>query len=582
MRQHTNKAAFAFFLSMLLAANSGGPALSADDSFATPDHFPPQGGFPPPIGFPPHGGLPPHGGEPRTATPIKHIVVIFGENESFDHYFGTYPHAANPPGEPAFRADRFTPEVNGLSPELLNRNPNLNSANGTGAANPFRLDRSQAHTADQNHAYQPEQLAFDGGKMDLFPANTGTAGTGGTGVFDTKGLVMGYYDGNTVTALWNYAQHFAMNDNSYSSQFGPSTPGAINLISGQTHGAVGHAPSNGSSTSTLNNLVADGQGGFTMYGDSDPFGDTCSSTSAATTTMIGKNIGVLLNEKQISWGWFQGGFDLTVVNPNGTTGCKRTSTSLTLGGALQGDYVQHHQPFQYYAATANLTHKRPASTKVIGTSNDGGANHQYDTHDFFDALQAGNLPSVSFLKAPAFQDAHPANSDPIDEQTFVVGVINALQESSFWDSTAVILAYDDSDGWYDHMNHVINPSTSAQDAFLKTGECGPLFENERLTPGTPPKNALPGIDGKPVNGRCGYGTRQPLLVISPYAKQNFVDHTLTDQSSITRFIEDNWLDGQRIGQGSYDAIAGTLDNMFDFHQRPNPKLILNANFGTPE
>jgi phospholipase C len=133
-----------------------------------------------------------------TSTPIKHVVVIFGENESFDHYFGTYPHATNPPGEPVFTAAPNTPAVNGFTPDLLNNNPNLNPANGTGAANPFRLDRSQAHTSSQNHAYGPEQAAFDAGKMDLFPKNTGAAGTGGTGVFNTKGLVMGYYDGRST------------------------------------------------------------------------------------------------------------------------------------------------------------------------------------------------------------------------------------------------------------------------------------------------------------------------------------------------------------------------------------------------
>ena len=97
----------------------------------------------------------------RTATPIKHIVVIFQENVSFDHYFGTYPHAMNPPGEPRFHADPGTPSVNGLKGALLISNPNLNPANGTGASNPFRLDRNQAATADQNHTYGPEQGAFD-------------------------------------------------------------------------------------------------------------------------------------------------------------------------------------------------------------------------------------------------------------------------------------------------------------------------------------------------------------------------------------------------------------------------------------
>ena len=560
MRLHTSRATSAFFLSLLLAPNGTSPVLA-------------QSLFP--AGFPFQGST-----APKTASPIKHLVVIFGENISFDHYFGTYPNAMNPGGEPPFYAKPSTPKIDGLSKALLNNNPNLNTANGAGAANPFRLDRSQAATSDMNHAYGPEEQAYDDGKMDLFPKYTGKAGVGGTGAFATTGLVMGYFDGNTVTALWNYAQHFAMNDNSYSSQFGPSSPGAINLISGQTNGAVGHAPSNGSSTNTINNIVADGQGGFTMYGDSDPFGDVCSSTTAATTSMLGKNIGDLLNAKNISWGWFEGGFDLTLKNTNGTTGCARSSSSVTLNNVYTADYIPHHQPFQYYASTANLAHTRPTSVKAIGTSNDGGANHQYDSHDFFDAINAGNMPSVSFLKAPAFQDAHAGYSDPIDEQTFIVSVVNAVKNSSFWDSTAIIIAYDDSDGWYDHAKHVINPSTSAQDALQAAGQCGPLNGNTTLVPGTPPASALNGLNGKPVNGRCGYGPRQPFLVISPYAKENFVDHTVTDQSSITRFIEDNWLDGQRIGQGSYDKIAGPIDNMFNFFQPPLPKLILDLFWGT--
>jgi len=123
-------------------------------------------------------GPPPEG--PPTATPIKHLVVIFPENISFDHYFGTYPVAANPAGEPPFQAQSWTPNVNGLSGALLTNNPNfLNSLNnstsntggGSGAAlNPFRLDRSQAATSDQNHDYGPEQAAADLGLMDLFPS----------------------------------------------------------------------------------------------------------------------------------------------------------------------------------------------------------------------------------------------------------------------------------------------------------------------------------------------------------------------------------------------------------------------------
>jgi phospholipase C len=142
-----------------------------------------------------------------TATPIKHLVVIFQENESFDHYFGTYPKAQNPAGEPPFFAYPDTPSVNGLTITngLLTNNPNL--------SNPFRLDRSQAATCDQNHDYMPEQQAFDSGLMDKFVQFTGVGNSPSSPCPDYgygPNLVMGYYDGNTVTALWNYAQHYAI------------------------------------------------------------------------------------------------------------------------------------------------------------------------------------------------------------------------------------------------------------------------------------------------------------------------------------------------------------------------------------
>ncbi|KAG9595958.1 hypothetical protein KCV01_g9693, partial [Aureobasidium melanogenum] len=249
------------------------------------------------------GFWPGHDGGPHTATPIRHLVVIFQENVSFDHYFGTYPYARNPKGEPAFYPRPFTPPVNGFDGRLLTKNPNaLNADNGDGAINPFRLGRAQAATADQDHGYTSEQRAFHGGKMDLFPKYTGHGEDlpGADPSQEGKGQVMGYYDGNTVTAFWNYAQNYALNDNSYGTVFGPSTPGAINLISGQTAGVADTLNGTGAETD-------DGNGGLTMIGDPDPIGDVCSSPTANQVTMGGKNVGDLLNEQGITWGWFQGG-----------------------------------------------------------------------------------------------------------------------------------------------------------------------------------------------------------------------------------------------------------------------------------
>src|SRR5271155_2584212 len=171
--------------------------------------------------------------EPPTATPIKHVVVIFGENISFDHYFGTYPKAQNNSGEtpfhykPSHHAGNdvantlLTPldPTKGFKPvkgvNLITDNPNGPTGsgaafNGASAANPFRLAPSQAATADQSHAPKPEQTAYDNGKVDQFPGSTGAAGpppsaTAESNAALTKGLVMGYFDGNTVTAMWNYA-----------------------------------------------------------------------------------------------------------------------------------------------------------------------------------------------------------------------------------------------------------------------------------------------------------------------------------------------------------------------------------------
>ena len=547
----------------------------------------------------------------NSKTPIKHLVVIFQENISFDHYFGTYPMAENKPGETPFKAKGSTPRRinNLLTPldttnrfrplrniDLLNANPNADPnapadgppTNGANASNPIRLSPAQALTADQDHNYQPEQQASDNGKMDGFPAFTGVDGPPPS-TPPIAGLVMGYYDGNTVTALWNYAQHFALNDNSWTTTFGPSSPGAIALVSGQTNGFDATANVVDSTGKLLNpaHEVQDGAGNFTLIGDADPLLDVCSSPTGDKVTMHGRNIGDMLNAQNITWGWFEGGFDLTVTNTNGTTGCLRETDPTAPGtpAFTSTDYIPHHEPFQFYASTRNPTHMRPSSVAAIGHSTVPGsntpepANHQYDTNDFFAALKAGNLPSVSFLKAPAFQDGHAGYSDPLDEQNFLVSVINTLEFSPFWDETAVVIAYDDSDGWYDHQTPpIVNPSFSAVDALNAVGVCDNGAQQGQPAPEAPLNGAL----GKPVQGRCGYGTRLPLLVISPFARSNFVDHTLTDQTSIIRFIEDNWLNGERVQPGgSFDTIAGTLDNMFDFdrHDFVARRLFLDATTG---
>jgi phospholipase C len=493
-----------------------------------------------------------------TTTPIKHIVVLFDENITFDHYFATYPSASNPPGEPAFSAERGTPSVNGLTGSLLTDNPN-----GT---NPVRLDRTEAITCSNNHSYTPEQAAVHGGLLDNFVATS----------CDGSSINLNYYDGNTVTAMWNYAQRFALNDNSFDTTYGPSTAGAINLISGQTH-ALGKLltlddPNHDLAGDVL--LSAD-----TIFGDPDPIFDDCGAPDSAGFASSGgadnHNIGDLLNNKGITWGWFQGGFTPTGV-VNGVAQCGSTTTghpgilgnpSDPIHNPIQA-YVPHHNPFMYYQDMANTHHLPPTSPAMVGKTDQ--AMHQYDLTWFFNAVDHNRMPAVSFLKAPKAMDGHPGatNSDPLSEQLFLVDVINHLQHSSEWKDTVVIIAYDDADGWYDHVNGPIMNHSDAVGADVLNGG---------MNCGTPAPGAY--------LGRCGYGARLPLLVISPWAKRNFVDHTTTDQTSVIRFIEDNWqlgrmddLDhpgGTPPGQGSFDQLAGPLLNMFDFETEPdaNPYIL---------
>ena len=548
--------------------------------------------------------LPSLANDAATTTPVKHVIVIFQENVSFDHYFGTYPYAANSTaGEPVFKAAPDTPAVNGLltGPAAPPNNPTLNVA-GTATIQPFRLGRNQATSCDEDHNYTDEQAAYHAGQMDLVVQRLSSAATN---CAPDKSTVMGYYDGNTVTALWNYAQYFAMSDNSFGTTYGPSTPGAINLVAGNTHGVtgatqtgVGPVPginqstgASGSQTVTVAGSDSNGNtGAGSIVGDPRPFGDVCNplgSTQAALKNPS-RNVGDLLNANGVSWGWFQGGF----IDCN--------SIHQASDGSVKQDYIGHHEPFQYFASTQNLTHLPPSSPAMIGFTDQ--AKHQYDlsalftintvsgpksrTYDITGLRSDVTLPAVTFLKAPGFMDGHAAYSDPLLEQHFVVQVVNTVMASKYWKDTAIIVLYDDSDGWYDHVYPpLVNASAlgalpSSSDALTGTGQCG-----------VPLAGA--------VYGRCGYGPRLPLLVISPFARRNYVDHTVTDQSSVLRFIEDNFglgrIDpgpGKTVAEGgSFDQIAGSLNSLFNFEgeqsgwhgnrEGDQRRVILDANTGQP-
>jgi phospholipase C len=600
------------------------------------------------------------GFRPHTRTPIRHLVVILQENISFDHYFGTYPNAANTDGQ-TFVARPGTPAIDGLPPATssslpprLRHSDNLLTTNPNTAL-PQRFDSSMLLTCDENHAYSDEQQAFNGDKLDHFVQSLGTgSGSSATGLPCNANQVMDYYDGNTVTAMWNYAQHYAMSDWLFGSTFGPSSPGNIGVVAdtgGVDTAREVNTPSVATSTAPDGELTPDGKGAASMIGDPQPYWDDCSTRDAVGLT--GHNIGDVMNSAGVSWGWFQGGlspvtsyadtlaatghsgqatstfipnefktyFANSANRPPHSSNQAQCSSVHPVGGGIFGtgqwgykdDYIPHHEPFQYYPSTANphhLTIPADASgndtvaglatighdtqTYVNGVPQFDTPNHQYDISDFdqlVSAIHRGELPpsalpAVSFVKAPGYQDGHPGYSDPADEQQFVVREINALMRTPDWAHTAVIVGWDDSDGWYDHANPgVLNPSLSPADNLTNTsftvstmgtsGQCGPKPQT------TPP------LEGE--QGRCGFGPRLPFLVVSPFTRENHVDHNLADLTSVSNLIEYNW----RLPAiaGSTDQLLSEIDlseripfdlaGLFKFQGERNHRLFLDPITGQP-
>jgi phospholipase C len=199
-------------------------------------------------------------------------------------------------------------------------------------------------------------------------------------------------------------------------------------------------------------------------------------------------IGDRLDEKQISWGWFSGGWNDA------------------LDGKPDPLFQFHHQPFVYFAKYAD------------GTSAKGA--HLHDEQDFLQALKNNDLPAVSFIKPLGQDNEHPGYATLLKGQQHVADLVQAVQKSQYWNDTAIIITYDENGGFWDHV--------------------------------APPKG-----------DRWGPGTRIPAIIVSPYAKKGFVDHTQYDTTSILKLIEERW---DLAPLGTRDAAANSLTNALDFSQ----------------
>jgi phospholipase C len=426
-----------------------------------------------------------------SATKIQHIVFIVQENHSFDNYFGTYPGANGFPVGISVPINPSEASVGSVVPFHLNvtqsiyivgdelppgvSDPSELETDSQTAASPFPF-QNESIGGDLSHAWKVAHIDYDEGKMDGFILGEGST------------LTMGYYDRNDIPYYWDYADNYVLDDNFFSSLMGSSFPNHLYIASG-TNGPV----TNLNYRWILNGHVVDNPAPAFNWQD----------VSLDWSTLAEE-----MSNANVPWAWYDG--EAKPLKPN-------------IWDVLPlFTYFQNHP--------------------------DQLSEHVQNTQRFINAIQNGDLPAVSWIipggwvpptypivcKNHVFPSEHPpARSDC--GMDYVAYLVNQVMQSQYWQSSAIVITWDDYGGFYDHV---------------------------------PP----PQID------MYGEGFRVPTLVISPWAKHGFIDHTQYEFASLLRLAEDNF---HLPLLGTRDIQANDMMNSFNFNQLPQLPLIEPANFIGP-
>ncbi len=460
---------------------------------------------------------------------IDHIIVIYGENRSFDNLYGNFPGAEGlgqaPPANTT-QADRNGVPLPVLPPTWGGITPSVPQSATAGLPNqPFAIDDpagfnqgTSVVTRDLVHRFYQDQMQIHGGKLDGYAAWS-----------DAGGLVMGHYDGRNQ-ALFKLAQQFTLADHFFMGAFGGSflnhfwlvcacTPVYPNAATSVAKGRLSVVDADGvtltrSATSPasaldgppvfLNDgaLTPDGFAVNTMQPPYQPSGnapaaggDPRLADPAISTTLppqTATTIGDTLSAKGVTWAWYAGAWN------------RASSDRSVIYNNTVPNFQAHHQPFNFFARFAPGTSDR--------------SEHLKDYDDFAAGIASGTLPQVVFYKPQGNLNQHPGYADVVSGDAHIADVVARIQASSLWNSSIIIVTYDENGGFWDHV---------------------------------PPPSA----------DRWGPGTRIPAIVVSPFAKKGYVDKTSYDTTSILKLITRRFgldpLPGVRAG-------AGDLTNALTF------------------
>ena len=474
---------------------------------------------------------------PASLQSVKNVVVIFAENRGFDNVYGSFPGANGLPlaGTYVPQLDRDFSTLDTLPQTwggvtAAGFTPAITQAMSDGIVNaPYSLEATYAGfdksyiTRDLYHRFFENQMQIDGGYNDMFAAYA-----------DSGGLVMGHYDGSQL-ALWQLAQQYTLADNFFMGAFGgsflnhqylicacaPEYPNAdtdpakptIAVLDDTGLPELDIAPASpassidGPPTYTLSgnltpaNYLGDGtwhavntmappyQPSYIAPAASDSthlYADRSSASTVPPQTT--QTIGDQLDAASVTWAWYSGAWNETLATAIGD----RNFPPSTPGSAPNFQF--HHQPFNYYAAFD------PVSAAAAR------GKHLKDYTDLMADISAGTLPSVVFYKPEGDLNQHAGYASLAAGDAHIAGLVAALQASPQYKDMIIVITYDENGGWWDHV--------------------------------APPTGDL-----------LGPGTRIPAIIVSPFAKRGFVDHTQYDTGSILRLID------KRFGM---TPLAGTM------------------------
>jgi acid phosphatase len=406
---------------------------------------------------------------PRGIDRVRHVIVIYMENWSFDGQFGLFPGAngiANA-GDTIRQVRKDGSPYTNLPQPLFQGRPDPRIPADL-PVQPFDLVRyvpPEQITDNIVHLFYQQQYQINGGRMDKFVAWNDAGG-------DHGGLAMSYYD-VTDMPLGQLASQYTLCDNFFHSAFGGSWLNHMWLVSARTphwpeapRDMVAQLDARGvliPGTRQDAEVTPDGYAVNTVYPTNPPHPESV-APERRLPPQTAPTIGDRLRARGVSWAWYAGGWNDAMA------------------GRPAKLFQFHHQPFAYFARYAPGTPER---------------SHLKDEADFFRDLATGSLPAVAFVKPIGDDNEHPGYAALAAGQQHIARPVKAVQDSSVWPHAVIIVTYDEHGGRWDYV---------------------------------PP----------PVIDRWGPGQRVPAVIISPFAKKGFVDHTQYETVSILKFIETRW------------------------------------------